>query len=167
MKSKHKRVGSCVIFLMTVSASGCQLPVIIEEGALTTWFWARFGWATLASIVIGAFAAVFLCRLPIRAPLLDCIDAARAHFIRLLLLLALFIAPLVLWLDAVMSQPFGEGNQLGPWSVFLLVTLDWRTLIIMLSVALAFFLSVAFFTRTVFGRTCSCRSAFIPKARSK
>jgi hypothetical protein len=166
MKSKNKRVGWWVIFLMTATFSGCQLPVVIEEGALTNWFWSRFGWATLVSAAIGAFAAIFLCRLPIRAPLLDCIQAARAHFIRLVLLLGVFVAPLILWLDAVMSQPFGEGNQLSPWSVFLLVTLDWRTLIIMLSVAVTFYLSVALFTRTIFGRTCSCKYAFIPKARS-
>lgn len=155
-----------MIFLIAASSASCQLPIVIEEGALTNWFWSRFGWAMLLSAAIGAFAAIFLCRLPIRAPLLDCIQVARTHFIRFLLLLGFLIAPLLLWLDAFLTQPFGEGNQLSSWGVFLLVTLDWRTLIIMLSVSLTFCLSVALFTRTILGRTCSCKYAFIPKARS-
>jgi hypothetical protein len=166
VKSNHKRVGWLLTFLLTAAVSGCQLQVVIEEGVLNTWFWSRFGWAILVTIVVGAAAAWRFCRLPIRAPLLDCIRTARLHFIRWIVVIALFLTPLLLWFDALMTQPFGEGTQLSALNVFFLVTLERRMLVIMGCVALTFYFSVAFFSRVVFGRTCNCKYAFLPKSRS-
>jgi hypothetical protein len=166
VKFNHKRVGWLLTSLLTVVASGCQLQVVIEEGVLNNWFWSRFGWATLVTIVVGAAAAWRFCRLPIRAPLLDCIRTARLHFIRWIVVIVLLLTPLLLWFDAVMTQPFGEGSQLTASNVFFLVTLDRRMLLIMGCVALTFYLSVAFFTRVALGRTCNCKYAFLPKSRS-
>lgn len=166
MKANHKRAGWLLTFLMTAAVSGCQVQVVIEEGVLNNWFWSRFGWASLVTIVVGAVAAWIFCRLPIRAPLLDCIRTARLHFIRWIVVIALLLTPLLLWFDALMTQPFGEGSQLSASNVFFLVTLDRRMLVIMGCVALTFYLSVAFFTRVVLGRTCNCKSAFLPTSRS-
>jgi hypothetical protein len=117
----------------------------------------------LISIILGVIAARSLCRLPINAPLLDCIVAARTRFLWYLLLLALIITPLFLWLDAWFTQPFGEDNVLALWHVLSIVILDWSTLAFMLAVALVFYCIVAISTRYAFARTCNCKYAFLPK----
>jgi hypothetical protein len=165
MKYLSRRLRLLSILLFAAALSGCQLQIVTEESALKAWFWSRFGWATLVTVVLGAVAAKFFCRLPIRAPRLDCIAMARRRFAQWIIVLALVIAPAWFWFDALMTQPFGEGNQLSPLNVFLIVTLDWSTLLLMLVVAAVFYLSVAAFTRAVFRGNCNCRYAFIPKSR--
>jgi hypothetical protein len=149
--------------LMALPLSGCQLQVVITKGILTNWFWSRFGWAVLISAILGVLAAVFLCRLPIEAPRMDCINKARRRFMWWAILLVLIFTPLFLWLDAWITQPFGEDLQLEAWMIVPVVILEWRTLAIMLAVAVVFYLMVAIFTRYVFARTCSCKFAFLPK----
>jgi hypothetical protein len=163
MDHKFRKLIWSGLFLTTVCFSGCQLEIVIEQGTLDRWFWSRFGWAMVTSAVLGAVAAKLLCRLPIRAPLMDCIKTARMRFTKWMFLLVLLLTPLFLWFDALMTQPFGEGNELGALNIFFLVTLDWRMLGLMLCVAVVFYLTVGIFTRAIFGRTCNCKYAFIPK----
>jgi hypothetical protein len=90
---------------------------------------------------------------------------SRSRFAAWLLVLVLLVAPLALWLDAWFRQPFGEGNVLDALGVLSIAILNWRTLVLMALAALAFYLAVAVFTRYVFGGTCNCKYAFIPKLR--
>jgi hypothetical protein len=167
MRSNVRRTLSSIgLLLLCTWSSGCQLQIVIEESILQNWFFSRLTWYALVSAIVGVVAANQLCRLPIRAPLLDCITVARKRFILWIVALALLLVPISLWVDALITQPFGEGNQLKPGSVFYLVTLDWRTLTIMAVVALVFYLSVGVFTRGFFGRRCNCKYAFIPKLKS-
>ena len=167
MQSNLKRaVQAILLLLLCIPAAGCQLQIVIEEGVLQNWFLSRLGWYALVSALVGVVAALQLCRLPIRAPLLDCITSARRRFVLWIVVLALFIVPLALWLDAIISQPFGDGNQLGGANIFFLVTLDWRTLANMAASGFTFYLSVGLFTRLFFGRNCSCKYAFIPKLKN-
>ena len=167
MQANLKRaVQSILLLLLCLPATACQLQMVIEEGVLQNWFLSRLGWYTLVSALVGVVAAVRLCRLPIRAPLLDCITTARKRFVFWIVVLALLIVPLALWLDAIISQPFGDGNQLGAGSVFFLVTLNWRTLATMAATSFTFYLSVGVFTRAFFGRNCNCKYAFIPKLKN-
>lgn len=151
-----------LLFLMTITVAGCASDLVVEEGALQEWFWSRLGWYLVVSVILGIAVSFRLCRMPIRAPLLDCIRAARLRFIQWESLLAV-LTPLFLSLDAYFTQPFGEGIRLTGSGVFFLVTMDWRTLRAMFVVALAFYATVGIFTRFFLGRTCNCKSAFIPK----
>lgn len=167
MRSNVKRAFMLIgLLLLCTWSSGCQLQIVIEESVLQNWFLSRLGWYALVSFLVGVVAANQLCRLPIRAPLLDCITVARKRFVFWIVPLALLLVPFSLWVDALITQPFGEGNQLNPGNVFYLVTLDWRTLAIMAAVVLVFYLSVGVFTRGFFGRRCNCKYAFIPKFKS-
>lgn len=166
MKDISRRLRLLSILSIVAFFSGCQSPIVIEQSTLSTWFWRQLLLVVSVTFVLGVVAARSFCRLPIRAPRLDCIRAARRRFAQWGVVLALFITPAWLWFYAVMTQPFGEGNQLSPVGVFLLVTLDWRTVVLMLVVAVVFFLTVGLFTRVIFGATCNCRYAFIPKSSS-
>ncbi len=166
MNLYRKKLFTFLLLSITLCMSGCQLQEVIEEGVLKNWFWSRFGWSALISAVLGVIAAKVLCRLPIKAPLLDCIVAARIRLAWWTVVLALILTPLLLWGDAVITQPFGEGNVLGAWKVFFLVVLDWHMLALMACVALVFCLAVAVFTRYVFARTCNCKYVLIPKLGS-
>lgn len=163
MKLSRNTWKTLLIALAALPLVGCQLQIVITKGLLTNWFWSRLGWAALVSAVLGIVAAKFLCRLPIRAPLLDCINAARTRFLWLALLLVLIATPLFLWLDAWLTQPFRRETELDLWTIISVVILDWRTLAIMFVVAVAFYSMVAIFTRYVFARTCNCKFAFLPK----
>ncbi len=165
MKLRHKTPAMIVSLLAILLTSGCRVEVIIQQGDLREWFISRLGWAVAVSAVLGAGAAKLLCRLPIKAPLMDCNYAARMRFTLWLLVLFLLVTPLALWYDAWLTQPFGEGNELGGAAVLSVVILHWRTLGLMGGAALVFYLSVAVFTRYLYGRTCNCRYAFIPKFR--
>jgi hypothetical protein len=165
MRLSWNKPAGLLALLAALSMSGCQAQVVIQQADLRDWFISRLGWFSLASAVLGAVVARVLCRLPIKAPLLDCIGAARARFLTWLAALALFATPLLLWLDAWLTQPFGEDNQLGGVAVLSAAVLNWRTLGVMALVALVFFLSVALFTRYIFRHTCSCKYAFVPKFR--
>lgn len=164
MKSRRNTLAT-VASLLIIFTSGCRVEMVIQQGDLKDWFISRLGWAVAVSAVLGAVAARLLCRLPIKAPLLDCIGAARARFTLWLLALFLLATPLILWYDAWLAQPFGEGNELGALAVLSVAILNWRTLGLMAVAALVFSLSVAVFTRYLFGRTCNCKYAFIPKLR--
>lgn len=159
------RLGAVLALSAALSSAGCRAVVIIQRGDLKDWFMSRLGWYTLLSVILGVVVAKFLCRLPIKAPMLDCIGAARSRFTAWLLALVLLVVPLALWLDAWFTQPFGEGNVLDALAVLSVAVLNWRTLALMAADALAFYLSVALFTRFFFGGTCNCRYAFIPKLR--
>jgi hypothetical protein len=162
MMHKYRSVIWLSLFLLTVCLSGCELNEVVEEGELSHWFLSRLGWAALISASLGVVAARLLCNLPIRAPFMDCIKAARIRFLKWLICLVLLFTPLLLWFDALMTQPFGEGSELSWAKVIYLVTLDLRTLGLMACVAIVFYLSVAISTRSIFGRTCNCRYAFFP-----
>jgi hypothetical protein len=163
MKVSRNKWKTLLIALAALPVAGCQLQIVITKGLLTNWFWSRLGWAAFVSAILGVVAAKFLCRLPIKAPLLDCINTARTRFLWWALLLVLVVTPLFLWLDAWISQPFRQDTELGLWTIMSIVILDLRTLAIMFVVAGAFYLMVAIFTRYVFSRTCSCKYAFFPK----
>jgi hypothetical protein len=163
--TRRNKLGAALALLAALSAAGCRADVIIQQADLKDWYVSRLFWSVFLSIVLGAVAAKLLCRLPIKAPLLDCIGAARSRFTAWLLVLVLLVAPLTLWLDAWFRQPFGEGNVLDALGVLSIAILNWRTLALMGLSALAFYLSVAVFTRYVFGGTCNCKYAFIPKLR--
>jgi hypothetical protein len=161
----RNRLGMALALSAAVCASGCRAEVVIQQGDLKDWYLSRLGWAIILSAVLGVLAARLLCRLPIKAPMLDCIDAARSHFAAWLLLLVLLVVPLALWLDAWYTQPFGEGNILNALAVLSSAVLNWRTLGLMALAGLTFYLSTAFFTRVVFKRGCNCKYAFLPKLR--
>lgn len=166
MKLSRHKVELLLLTCLTLLAPGCNVETPpVETGPFNHWYWSRLGWAAFVSVILGIGVAKLLCRLPIRAPLLDCIKEARSRFAWCVVLLALLVAPLYLWLDAWLSQPFGEDNVLAAWQVVSLVVLDWSTLAFMLVVALVFYFTVAVCTRYVFAPTCSCKFAFIPKAR--
>lgn len=165
MKLRWNRLGTISTLLLMIFASGCRVVDEIERGDLDDWFMSRLLWLPLVSVVLGAVAAKLLCRLPIKAPLLDCNGAAWSRFLTWLLALSLLAVPLVLWADAWLTQPFGEGNLLDAPTVLSVAVLHWRVLGLMALAALAFYLSVAVFTRFVFRGTCSCRYAFLPKLR--
>lgn len=163
MKLRRDSFQTGLIALMALSMSGCQEAGVIEVGILKDWFWSRFGWSVLISAVFGVVAAKFYCRLPIKAPMLDCINAARIRFLWWVLILALIITPISLWFDAWLTQPFGQGTELDIWTILSIVILNWRTLGLMFMVALVFYFVVAVCTRYIFARTCSCKYAFLPK----
>lgn len=166
MKLNLNKLWKMSALTMTFFMSGCrEQNFIIEQRDLKDWFLSRSGWAVVASVVLGVLVAKLLCRLPINAPFLDCINAARTRFITWLLALVLIVTPLFLWLDAWFAQPFGEGNELGSLAVLSVAILNWRTLGLMALVGIVFYLTVAVFTRYFFRDTCSCRYAFIPKFR--
>jgi multisubunit Na+/H+ antiporter MnhB subunit len=156
-----------MLTLCALSMSGCQSKVLYELGPLNNWFWSRIAWSVVVSAVLGVAAARFLCQLPIRAPLMDCTEAARLRFKIWISILVLVITPFFLWFDAWFTQPFGQGNELSAANILSLVILDWRVLLLMFIVAVAFYLIVALFTRYVFARTCSCKYAFFPKQGAK
>lgn len=165
MKFRWNRFGTLLIVLLAMSASGCRAVEGIERGDLDDWFMSRLLWFPVASAALGAVAAKLLCRLPIMAPRLDCNGAARARFLTWLLVFSLFVVPAFLWADAWFTQPFGEDTVLDALTVLSVSVLHWRVLGLMALVALAFYASVLFFTRVVFGRTCNCKHAFLPKLR--
>jgi hypothetical protein len=163
MKMSLGKLKTLAISLLALGLSGCTLQPLYEGGVLRSWFWSRLGWAVLLSVVVGVVVARLLCRLPFRAPLMDCNSAAWARFLWVAALLALVATPLLLWLDAWLTQPFGQDVQLGVWLILSSVILDWRTLGLMLAVAAAFYFTVALCTRVIFARRCNCRYAFFPK----
>ena len=163
--TSRNKLGAAVALLVALSAAGCRADVVIQEADLKDWYVSRLLWSVLLSVVLGAGVARLLFRLPIKAPLLDCIGVARSRFTAWLLVLVLLVAPLALWLDAWFTQPFGEGNVLDALGVLSIAILNWRTLVLMGLAALAFYLSVAVFTRYIFGSACNCKFAFIPKLR--
>jgi hypothetical protein len=163
--TSRNKLGAALALLAALSAAGCRADVVIQQADLKDWYMSRLFWSVFLSIVLGAVAASLLCRLPIKAPLLDCIGAARSRFATCLLVLVLLVVPLALWLDAWFRQPFGEGNVLDALGVLSVAILSWRTLVLMALSALAFYVSVAVFTRYVFGGTCNCKHAFVPKLR--
>lgn len=165
MKLRHQMLALLVSLHAILFASGCRVETVIQQGDLREWFISRLGWAVAVSVVLGAGAAKLLCRLPFKAPRLDCNDAARMRFMGWLLVLFLLVMPLVLWYDAWLVQPFGEGNELGAIAVLSVAILHWRMLGLMSGAALVFYLSVAVCTRYLFKHTCNCRYAFFPKLR--
>lgn len=164
MKLRRNEWKTLLVMLATLPVSGCQAQVVITKGILKNWFWSRLSWAAVITAVIGVVAAAQLCRLPIKAPRLDCRDEARTRFMWWSLLLVLVLTPLSLWLDALITQPFGQDIELSGWMILSVVILDWRTLAIMFVVASIFYLVVAIFTRYFFARTCNCKYAFLPKS---
>lgn len=165
MKLKgRRRLWTALALLAALCASGCRTEAVIPHGDLKDWYVSRLWWAVGLSVLLGVLAARLLCRLPIKAPMLDCIDAARSRLAAWLLVLLLAL-PLALWLDAWFTQPFGEGNILDALAALSVAVLNWRTLGLMALAGLAFYLSTGFFTRVVFKRGCNCKYAFIPKLR--
>lgn len=163
MKLRWNKLGIILALLTMISTSGCRTEVVIQQSDLKDWFISRLLCAFVVTVILGAVAAKLLCGLRIKAPRLDCISAARSRFTAWLLVLVLLIAPLILWLDAWFTQPFGEENVLDGLAVLSVAILNWRTLGLMALAGLGFYLAVAVFTRYIFGGTCNCKYAFIPK----
>lgn len=165
MMLRWNKLWTTLALLTMLSTTGCRTEIIIQQSDLKDWFISRVLMFFIASVILGAVAAKLLCRLPIKAPLLDCISTARSHFKVWLLVLALVITPFILWLDAWFTQPFGEESKLDGLTVLSLAILNWRTLGPVAAVAVGFYLAVGIFTRYVFGGTCNCKYAFIRKFR--
>jgi hypothetical protein len=163
MKLSLKKWKPLLIALAALPLTSCQMQIVVTKGILSNWFWSRLIWALIISAFLGIVAARFLCSLPYKAPLMDCISAARTRFAWLVLLLVFIVTPFFLWVDAWITQPFGQDSDLGFLPILSVAILEWRTLAIMSVVAVMFYLAVAIFTRYIYERTCCCKHAFLPK----
>jgi len=121
---------------------------IISGDRLDEWFYSRLGWAFVLGLIISALIGIYLSRLKISLGEYQANTKARNKF-WLLLFLFLGIGAVLIFLDAFLIYDFGSGDSISLTfpEAFGQVWLSYRTIPILLTAALAFYLGAALTTR--------------------
>ncbi|MEA2175514.1 MAG: hypothetical protein QOD00_3106 [Blastocatellia bacterium] len=151
-----------MLSLLIPATALAQEPV--SQEVLDEWFYSRLVWAALAGAIFGIVAGLaHLCRLQFQLNSLNVNGQARKKFwvwfivIAVLGALALFLDAWLVYSFSALSLAFGEALTQ--------VWLNYRTLLILLTLVVAFVVTVAISTRLK--SDCRCRYAFLPGPRSK